>query len=101
MLALAVVALPYAFAMLAVAAPVASDAVVDLLFTDVVMPDGMTGYQLAAAARAFLPDLRILFTTGYVRPEPADAPAHPAGATLRKPYRRQELAAIVRAALYA
>ena len=71
----------------------------DLLLTDVVMPDGMTEYQLAAAARAFLPDLRILFTTGYVRPEPADAPAHPAGATLRKPYRRQELAAIVRAAL--
>ena len=37
----------------------------DLLFTDVVMPDGMTGYQLAAAARQLRPGLKVLFTTGY------------------------------------
>ena len=35
----------------------------DLLFTDVVMPDGMTGYQLAAAARQIRPGLKVVFTT--------------------------------------
>jgi PAS domain S-box-containing protein len=68
----------------------------DLLFTDVVMPDGMTGYQLAAAARQLLPRLKVLFTTGYSRSDPGDEPA---GTVIRKPYRRPELAAAVRAAL--
>lgn len=40
---------------------------VDLLFTDVVLPGGMTGAQVAEQARAKLPGLRILFTTGYAR----------------------------------
>jgi len=39
---------------------------VTLLFTDVVMP-GMTGRQLAEVARQNLPDLKILFTTGYTK----------------------------------
>ncbi len=36
----------------------------DLLFTDVVMPNGMNGYQLAAAARQVRPGLKVVFTTG-------------------------------------
>jgi CheY-like chemotaxis protein len=40
---------------------------VDLLFTDVVLPGGMTGAQLAAQARALRPQLKVLFTTGYAR----------------------------------
>jgi CheY-like chemotaxis protein len=40
---------------------------VDLLFTDVVLPGGMTGAELAEAARRMRPGLRILFTTGYAR----------------------------------
>ena len=74
----------------------------DLLLTDVVMPDGMTGYQLAAAARHRLPGMKVLFTTGYSRSDLGNDPVGPAaGAVLRKPYRRQELAVAVRAALEA
>ena len=66
------------------------------------MPDGMTGYQLAAAARRLRPGLKVLFTTGYVRPEPGSEARKRRRATMiRKPYRRQELAATVRAALEA
>jgi len=80
-----------------------SDRAIDLLFTDIVMPDGMTGHQLAAAARQLRPGLKVLFTSGYFRPEPDNEPARAmtAGAMIRKPYRRQELAATVRAALEA
>jgi CheY-like chemotaxis protein len=38
-----------------------------ILFTDVGLPRGMNGRQLAAAALRLRPDLRILFTTGYAR----------------------------------
>jgi nitrogen-specific signal transduction histidine kinase/CheY-like chemotaxis protein len=40
---------------------------VDLLFTDVVLPGGMTGAQLAEQARGLRPALKVLFTTGYAR----------------------------------
>ena len=68
----------------------------DLLFTDVVMPEGMTGYQLAAAARHIQPGLKVLMTTGYARPgiDPEPFAAHLA-TILPKPYRKQELAITV------
>ena len=77
-----------------------SGAAVDLLFTDVVMPGGMTGYDLARAARRLSPDLKVLLTSGFPK-----APGHdPSGADefrhlLIKPYRRAELAAKIRAVL--
>ena len=40
---------------------------VDLLFTDVVLPGGKTGADLARQARAAQPGLKVLFTTGYAR----------------------------------
>jgi PAS domain S-box-containing protein len=40
---------------------------VDLLFSDVVLPGGLTGAQVSAQARAMRPDLKVLFTTGYAR----------------------------------
>ena len=42
-----------------------SDARIDLLVTDVGLPGGMTGRQMADAARVSRPDLKVLFITGY------------------------------------
>ncbi len=70
---------------------------VDLLFTDVVLPAGMTGAVLAQEAREMRPDLKILFTTGYAR----DAIVHhgrlDAGVELiTKPFAYADLAARIR-----
>jgi nitrogen-specific signal transduction histidine kinase len=73
---------------------------IDLLFTDIVMPGGMSGRELADAATARRPGLRVLFTSGYTD----DAIVHhgrldPGVQLLPKPYRRDELARAVRQAL--
>jgi PAS domain S-box-containing protein len=73
---------------------------IDLLFTDVVLPGGITGAMVAQQARALRPGLRILFTTGYAR----DAIVHhgrldPGVALITKPFGRADLAARVRAML--
>lgn len=70
---------------------------VDLLFTDVVMPGGMSGAELAKAAVERQPDLKVLHTTGY-----ADAAVIGAGAlanVISKPYRKEDLARRVRQVL--
>ena len=71
---------------------------VDLLFTDVVMPGGMDGRQLAAEVRGKWPGLKILFTSGFAGASGTDGGALP-GRLLRKPYRMQDLAARLREAL--
>ncbi|MGA0604779.1 response regulator [Phenylobacterium sp. VNQ135] len=43
-----------------------TDIEVDLLFTDVVMPGGVSGLSLARTARELRPDLRVLLTSGFV-----------------------------------
>ncbi|MBV9522289.1 MAG: response regulator [Alphaproteobacteria bacterium] len=60
------------------------DAKVDLLFTDVVMP-GLDGFELARQATARMPDLKVLFASGYA------TDLSPAARLLRKPYRPQQL----------
>ena len=72
---------------------------VDLLFTDVVMPD-MTGPQLAAAARALRPQLRVVFTTGYSRNAVlAAGDDEEVVAVLPKPFTLRQLGTKVREAL--
>jgi PAS domain S-box-containing protein len=66
---------------------------VDLLFTDVVMPGPLSSLDLARQAKVLLPDLEVLFTSGYAE----NAIVHggrldPGVCLLSKPYRREELA---------
>jgi signal transduction histidine kinase/CheY-like chemotaxis protein len=66
---------------------------IDLLFTDIVMPGGKTGVELAVEARDFLPNVKILLTSGY----PGEALAHHCCVEtewpmISKPFRQSELA---------
>ncbi|HNB26899.1 MAG TPA: PAS domain S-box protein [Alphaproteobacteria bacterium] len=79
---------------------VESGAVIDLLFTDVVMPGGMTGVQLAEAATKLRPRLRVLFTSGYAEGSMQHrGVGEPGIKLLSKPYRKQLLAQKIREAL--
>jgi CheY-like chemotaxis protein len=66
-----------------------------MIFTDVVMPGGMNGDELAGAALAAKPELKVLFTSGYAEPAVARQGLG-AGAWLNKPYTAAELAEKVR-----
>jgi PAS domain S-box-containing protein len=74
---------------------------VDILFTDVVMPNGMDGLELAAYARAHFPDMKIMLASGY--PLPALKQRHGADlnafAFVNKPYRLADLARTLRTAV--
>jgi signal transduction histidine kinase/CheY-like chemotaxis protein len=63
---------------------------VDLLFSDVVMPGGVNGVELARRAKALRPDLKVLLSSGYV----GEAVSHAAAAfeLIDKPYERSTLA---------
>jgi CheY-like chemotaxis protein len=72
----------------------------DLLFTDVIMPGGMTGRQLAEQASKRRPGVKVLYTSGYTD----NAIVHqgrldPGVLLLTKPYRKSQLANMVRRAL--
>jgi two-component system CheB/CheR fusion protein len=71
---------------------------IDLVLSDVVMPGGMTGFDVVAKALDLRPDLKILLATGYAKGvETRDAAAAKAEyRILRKPYGLQELARTLR-----
>ena len=61
-----------------------SPAPIALLFTDIRLPGGMSGWDIAERARALRPGLPVIYTTGYSRDDPRLVP----GADfLTKPYR--------------
>jgi CheY-like chemotaxis protein len=69
---------------------------IDLMITDVIMPGGMNGAELAQKVRQLSPRTRVIFSSGF----PAEALAERSGTlvdgpVLHKPYQRAELAAIV------
>ena len=70
------------------------EARIDILFSDVVMPGGMNGAQLAAEAGAIRPGLKVLLTSGYTTTATGGTRELPDGVPLlRKPYLREDLAA--------
>ena len=73
---------------------------VDLLFTDVVLPDGVNGRQLANEVSRIRPEIKVLFTTGYAR----NAIVHhgrldPGVELIVKPYTQPDLARRIRKVL--
>ncbi len=70
----------------------------DLAIVDFAMP-GMTGAELAKAARTIRPDLPILFASGYADTDAIHDVAGPGARVLRKPFRVDELQVAVAAAL--
>ncbi len=73
---------------------------IELLFTDVVMPGGINGRQLADAARALHPQLKVLFSSGYTENAIVHHGRLDRGVQLlSKPYRAVDLARKVRAVL--
>jgi CheY-like chemotaxis protein len=73
---------------------------IDLVLSDVVMPGGMSGGELAARLMASHPQLRIVFTSGYnVEETTTDFFRRGRAAFLQKPYTRADLAKAVRECL--
>lgn len=73
---------------------------IELLFTDVVVPGGMGGRELAKAARVLRPNLKILFTSGYTENSIVHNGKLDRGVELlSKPYRREQLALKLRKVL--
>ena len=72
----------------------------DLLFTDIIMPGGMNGRELAEATLTHRQGIKVLFTSGYAE----SAIMHhgrlaPGVHLLPKPYRKSDLARMVRVAI--
>jgi CheY-like chemotaxis protein len=73
---------------------------IDLLFTDVIMPGGMNGRQLAIEAEMRRPGLKVLFTSGYTENAIMHHGRLDAGVLLLpKPYISSDLARMIRTAL--
>jgi signal transduction histidine kinase len=70
-----------------------------LVFSDIVMPGGMTGYDVAERVRSMKPDLKVLLTSGYSDMPVAASVAVRAIKVLGKPYTREQLAHALREAL--
>lgn len=74
----------------------------DLLFTDIIMPGGMNGRELAEAVRLRRPGVRVLYTSGYTDNTIVhEGHLDPGVALLRKPYRKADLSQKIREMLAA
>ena len=79
-----------------------SDVRIDLLVTDVGLPGGMNGRQMADAARVSRPDLKVLFITGYAESSIlGNGHLAPGMAVVTKPFSMDEMEEKIRAAIEA
>ncbi|MFO8127397.1 PAS domain S-box protein [Yoonia sp.] len=70
---------------------------IDLLFTDIVLPGGINGQQIANSAKEFRPTLKVLYTSGHTENTLIhNGRLDPKVELLNKPYRRAELASKIR-----
>jgi signal transduction histidine kinase/HAMP domain-containing protein len=73
---------------------------IDLLITDIVMPEGMNGVDLAERLRRSRPELKVIYTSGYLADlSHEDVSRHQSDAFIAKPFRLTELAKLVRRTL--
>ncbi len=74
---------------------------IDLLLTDIVMPGGINGRELARRARQRWPEIKIVFTSGFSEARLSGDAGQLAACTplLSKPYRKEDLASAAREAL--
>ena len=73
---------------------------IDIMFSDIMMPGGISGSQLAVAARRLRPDIKVLLTSGYVADlDEGQVLGRGEMPVLNKPYRRDELARSLRLVL--
>lgn len=71
----------------------------DLMMTDIVMPGGMNGYELAQEAEQIRPSIKVIFTSGYTELAAHGLQAGRKGPLLSKPYTKRDLGRAIRSAL--
>ena len=67
---------------------------VDILLTDIVMPGGVDGFELARRAKTIRPDLKVLYSTGHTDISPEQI-GQTYGPLLKKPYQSSRLTAVL------
>jgi CheY-like chemotaxis protein len=70
-----------------------------ILFTDIVMPGDVDGFELAHQAKQLRPALRVIYTSGYIEQIPWGEKGIGYGPLLPKPWRKEQLLDLVRSML--